>query len=318
MISGIFKEMKPFSQLMFTMFIIVACFLAFLLISMIVAIPLFGFDSIMKISEINDLNNPDNINILKYFQVVQSIGVFIVPPFILAWFFSSKKSGYLQLNKKITLSSALLVFILCFSASPLINFIGEMNAKMQLPGWLAGMEEWMKNAEEKATLLTEAFLKVDGIGGLFFNLFMIALLPAVGEELLFRGVIQKIFTNWTRNSHWGIWIAATLFSALHMQFFGFIPRLLLGVLFGYLLVWSGSMWLPILAHFINNGVAVIGMYLIDKGMIGNELEEIGTSGKTQFTALISLFLVLLVLWIIRRQYLNNEWKAEFINKETKN
>jgi uncharacterized protein len=117
-----------------------------------------------------------------------------------------------------------LVLVLSFAASPFINFIGGLNANMQFPDWLSGVENWMKNAEDKAAEITEAFLKVETVGGLAFNIFMIAFLPAIGEELLFRGVIQRIFTNWTRNYHWGIWISALLFSALHMQFYGFIPE----------------------------------------------------------------------------------------------
>jgi len=141
---------------------------------------------------------------------------------------------------------------------------------------------------------------------------MIALLPAIGEELLFRGVIQRIFIRWTKNSHWGIWIAAILFSALHMQFYGFIPRLLLGALFGYLLVWSGSMWLPIAAHFVNNAVAVIGMYMIDKGTINPEFEEIGSTGDSIYLSVISIAIVALLLWLIKREYKPAEDVHRFI------
>ena len=311
MLSGAFKNMKPLSQLMFAIFVIIASFLAFLVVSLVIAIPVFGMENIINMQAIADLNNPENLIVLKYFQVVQSIGVFIVPPFILALLYNGEITDYLKLDKKTTLTSALLVLLLSFAASPFVNFIGELNSNMQLPSWLSGVEEWMKSAEDKAAQLTEAFLKVDGLGGLVFNLFMIAFLAAVGEELLFRGVIQQIFTNWTRSFHWGIWISAFLFSALHMQFYGFIPRLLLGVLFGYLLVWSGSMWLPMLAHFINNAVAVIGLYMMDHGLIGRDIEEIGTAADRQYLALISVVLIAVLLWMIRQQSLvpkvrNNE------------
>jgi hypothetical protein len=205
------------------------------------------------------------------------------------------------LNKSVNFASVLLVLLLSLSASPLINFIGEMNANMQLPEWLSGVEGWMKNAEESAAELTEAFLKVDSLGGLFFNIFMVAFLPAIGEELLFRGVIQRIFTNWTKNIHWGIWITAMLFSALHMQFYGFVPRMFLGVLFGYLLVWSGSMWLPIIAHFINNCVAVVAMYMIDKKIITPDIEEIGSTSDSYYMAVVSFVLIVIFMLMIKRQ-----------------
>lgn len=301
MLQAVFREMKPFSQLMFAIFVVVASFIVFMLISLVVAIPLFGFDSMMSMAGGVDVFSGENIALLKYFQVVQSIGVFIVPPFILAWLYHGKISEYLLLHKMVTPQSVLLVIVLGFSAMPLINLIGEMNAGMKLPEWLSGLENWIKTREDMAAELTEKFLKIDSFGGYLFNLFMIAFLPAIGEELLFRGVVQRIFTNWTRSLHWGIWISAALFSALHFQFYGFIPRMLLGVMFGYLLVWSGSMWLPIIAHFINNGVAVTGMYLIDKGTIKPEFEEIGSTGDGIYFSVVSVAVVALLLWLIKRE-----------------
>jgi hypothetical protein len=301
MLRAIFRDMRPFSQLMFSVFIIIVSFLVFIVVSLVIAIPVWGMDLMTSITT-PDANNPQSIIILKYFQVVQALGVFIVPPFILAWLFQGEILVYLKLNKGVNLATLLLVALLSITAMPLINLTGELNSNLQLPEWLSGVETWMKNTEEKAAELTELFLKVDGISGLFFNIFMIAVLPAIGEELLFRGVVQRIFTHWTKNSHWGIWIAAILFSALHMQFYGFIPRMLLGALFGYLLLWSGSMWLPIAAHFLNNAVAVVGMYMIDKGTIKPEFEEIGSTGDSVYLSVVSIAFVALLLWLIKREY----------------
>jgi membrane protease YdiL (CAAX protease family) len=301
-----FQGMKPFPQLMFSGFVILVSFLLFLLLSMILAIPLFGLDSMMSIPTIGDLSDPESIRLLKYFQVVQSIGLFIVPPIILAWLFHGRIVEYLYLKRNTTSTSIFLVAVLVFISLPSINFIGEWNTRMEFPEFLAGLERWMKNAEENAAELTEAFLNVETTGGLLFNLFMIAFLPAIGEELLFRGVIQRIFTNWTRNHHWGIWISAILFSALHIQFYGFVPRMLLGVLFGYLLVWSGSMWLPIVAHFFNNGFAVVAMYLVDKNVLNPAVEEIGATTGSRYAAILSLALVFLLMFLIKKENLGNE------------
>jgi uncharacterized protein len=302
-----FRDMKPLPQLMFSIFVVIASFLVFMVLSMVVAIPLFGLDSMLSIPTINEMDNPASIRVLKYFQVVQSFGVFIVPPFILAWLYHGKIAEYLKLDKGVNFESVFLVLVLSFAASPFVNFIGGLNENMQFPEWLSGVENWMRNAEDKAAEITEAFLKVETIGGLAFNIFMIAFLPAIGEELLFRGVIQRIFTNWTRNHHWGIWITALLFSALHLQFYGFVPRMFLGVLFGYLLVLSGSMWLPIIAHFINNGVAVVAMYMIDKELLSPEIEQIGSTADSFYIAAISSVLIFAFLWMIKRQ--NNEIKT---------
>lgn len=304
-----FRDMKPFPQLLFSVFIILISFLAFLVLSLIVAIPLFGIDSLLNIPTINELNNPGSLTILKYFQVVQSIGLFIVPPIILGWLYHGKFVEYLYLNKSFSGASFLLVFVLMFFAAPFINFIGELNNSMEFPEWLSGIERWMKNAEENAAALTEAFLQVETIPGLAFNLFMIAFLPAIGEELLFRGVIQKIFTNMTRNHHLGIWITAVLFSALHIQFYGFVPRVMLGALFGYMLVWSGSMWLPIIAHFLNNAFAVVAYFFINKNLLNPDVENIGSSSNSSYLAIVSFVLVVSFMWMLKRQNEKNAIKV---------
>lgn len=305
-----FRDMKPFPQLMFSVFVILVSFLAFMLVSMLLAIPVFGLGSLLDLPAVNDLSNPESLRILKYFQVIQAIGLFIVPPIILGWLFSGKIREYLFLNKSISFETIFLVIVLMFFASPFVNFIGDLNARMAFPEWLSGVENWMRNSEEKAEQLTRAFLKVDSYGGLAFNLFMIAFLPAIGEEFLFRGVIQRIFTKMTKSHHWGIWISAILFSALHIQFYGFVPRMLLGVMFGYLLVWSGSMWLPMLAHFLNNGIAVVAMFLIDKEMVKPELEEIGSTSGSYYMALISLGLVFLFMLLVKRNNTQNHIPIE--------
>jgi len=300
-----FRGMKPFRQLLFSGFIILVSFLSFTLISLIVAVPLFGLDSLVNIPGINDIDNPESLRILKYFQVVQSIGLFIIPPFIIGWLFGDKLSEYLFMNRSAGRLSVVMAIFITILALPFINFTGELNSRMELPQWLSGVENWMKNAEENAALVTEAFLKVDTVWGLLFNLFMIAFLPAIGEELLFRGVIQKIFTGWTKNHHWGIWITAILFSALHIQFYGFIPRMILGVLFGYLLIWSGSIWLPVIAHFVNNAFAVLAIYFIDKNLLDPKVENIGSTPDSYYSALISFVLVFALLMIMRQSNRQN-------------
>lgn len=296
-----FRGMKPFPQLLFSAFVILACFMAFFVVSLIIAIPFFGLSSIMDMPNINNLGNPESIVILKYFQTVQAIGLFILPPLILGYLFQGSIKEYLYLNKYFNLPTLLLLLVLMFAMAPFINFLGEMNGNMSLPDWMSGVEQWMRTKEDNANLITKAFLKVEKPSGLAFNLFMVALLPAIGEELLFRGVVQKIFTRMTKNVHWGIWISATLFSAMHVQFFGFVPRLLLGALFGYLLIWSGSMWLPILGHFINNAFAVIVMYFIDKGTITPVVEEFGSTSESYYAAFLSLTIVVFLLWLIKKQ-----------------
>jgi len=295
-----FREMKPFSQLMFAAFIMVATVLLFMIVGMIVAIPFFGLESLESTLTPDGLNSPDSLSFLKYFQVIQSIGLFVVPPFILARLYHGNISEYLQINRSTNGFSYLLAAFSLLMVIPFINYLGAINSQMKLPESLSGVENWMKTMENAAEILVEKFMKVEHISGLMFNIFMIAVLPALGEELMFRGVIQRIFTNWTKNYHWGIWITAFLFSAMHMQFYGFLPRMALGAMFGYLLVWTGTMWVPILAHFVNNTMGVLGYFLINKGVITKDVEELGTGKEQLPLVFFSLLSVSYLLFLIYR------------------
>lgn len=295
-----FRDMKPFAQLMFSLFVMVASLLVFMIAATIFAIPFYGMDGLIGSMSASGIESPESINILKYFQVVQSIGLFVVPPFVLAWLYHGNIQEYLQLDKTTTIHSYLYASILVLLMVPAVNFIGEINSRMTFPEGLSGIETWMRNMEDSAELLVQKFMKVDHLSGLLFNIFMIGMLPAIGEELMFRGVIQRIFSTWTKNYHWGIWITAFFFSAMHMQFYGFLPRMALGAMFGYLLVWTGTMWVPILAHFVNNTMGTIGYFLINKKAVSEDIEKWGTGPEQIPILLFSVGAVAVLLYLIFR------------------
>jgi membrane protease YdiL (CAAX protease family) len=231
--------------------------------------------------------------------VVSTIGTFIIPAFVIAFLFDPRPMNYLSLSKKTGLVSTLLVIVALIASLPLINYLGELNSRMSLPAFLSDVEKWMKDSEDKAAALTKGFLDMHSTSDVLFTVFMIALLPAIGEELLFRGVIQRLLGDWSKNSHVAVWTTAVLFSAMHMQFYGFIPRMMLGALLGYLLVWSGSLWLSIIAHFVNNASAVILTYLFKEEMVGVDPDKLGTEGEMT-TVLISIVLTAGLLWLVYR------------------
>lgn len=165
----------------------------------------------------------------------------------------------------------------------------EWNAGFQFPEFAKEFENWARDRENEATQLTEYLTKFDSTGELIVALLVIAVLPAIGEEIVFRGLIQNELFRATKNIHLSIWIAAILFSAIHMQFFGFVPRVLLGALFGYLYYWSGNLSLAILAHFVNNGVSVVAMYLYQKGTFEFDLEtpQAAPANVVMFSAVLT-------------------------------
>ncbi len=292
------SETSSLAKIIFTVFVILVSFLIFQIIGTVIAIPVFNINIFQDTTIFTNLSNPDNVKILKYFQIVQSIGLFIVPPFVIGYFININSVQYLKINNKPDIISLIIAGVTMIAAIPIINFIAEINSQISLPEFLSSIENWMKETENSAQEITDAFLNVNSIYGLLFNILMIAVLPAVGEELLFRGVIQRIFIDWTKNTHIGILIAAILFSAMHIQFYGFLPRLILGLFFGYLLVWSNTIWLPVTAHFINNAFAVIFIYLINKNIINEDIETIGATYETITYTLISLIIIFLLVFSV--------------------
>ncbi len=292
----LFEQSHPFTKLLFLFFIIIGSFLIFLVIGLITAIPFFGITLSSFQSALN-INNPDNIGLIKYMQFIQHMGIFVVPPLIAAYVFSKYPKSYLSADTKSKFPVYLLAAGIIIFAIPFINYTGALNAKMSLPESFAGFEEKIKAMEESAGKMTEAFLNVKSIGGLFINLIIVALLPAVGEEFLFRGVLLKIFKEWTKNKHAAILISAFLFSAVHFQFYGFLPRFLLGALFGYLFVWSKNIWVPVTVHFINNGLAVLLYYFMHDTELYEKADAFGTDTATMPSVIFSVLFAGMFLYL---------------------
>lgn len=302
----------PYSKFLISVGIILMCAVLFTILGTTAGYLYINMNHSISMMEmqtlLSDPTNPVSLTVLKIIQTFSAIGTFIVPPFILAYLFSYDTAEFLSLRKKPSPISLLIILLAMIAATPLINYINEMNAGMHLPGFLKSVEEWMREAEDKAAVLTKAFLQMNNTGDLFFNLFMMALIPAIGEELVFRGLIQRIFLQWSKNTHVAIWTTAIIFSAMHMQFYGFLPRMLLGGMLGYMLIWSGSLWLPIIAHFVNNAGAVIFTYLFQQGVSDIDPDKIGT--ESDFNAvLISLFLTVGLFFILYRKNKYESWKT---------
>ncbi len=270
-------------------------------LSLVVVKLLYGVDVLDIQAFLSDLDNPALLPALKVMQTFQAIGGFILPPM----FFAQLSTGNaLEIEGSFTKPKWLevaLAVMLIFAAQPIINFTAEWNASLDFPDW-GGIEQWMKAQEESTAQLTEKFLVMPTVGSMLFNLFMIGLLPALGEEFLFRGTLQPIFRRMTGNVHFAVIATAFLFSAMHLQFYGFIPRFLLGIVLGYFAVWSGSIWVSVAAHFFNNGAAVLLSYLIQHEMVNKSIETVGTSGNWKAAALsLTLCLFLLQQFYNRRK-----------------
>jgi uncharacterized protein len=295
---GIFGHLSPFKKLILMLLLALLSMAVFMAMGWLFAL-LYYNDFLSFSGQLNNFDNPVVVEVLKFFQIINQIGLFIFPPLMFAYLDEGSISRYLKIDRLPGLLVMVLSCMLVFSALPLIHWSADINELLSLPEWLAGFEKWMKETEENAREITEVFLDVTTTGGLFINLIMIALLPAIGEELFFRGVIQKLFHQWLKNAHWAVIITAVIFSALHLQFYGFLPRTILGIMFGYLFVITKSLWVPILAHFVNNGAAVIVAFLFRKEILQSDYQEIGYSGNPLWVIISILTIVVLFVVIIR-------------------
>lgn len=238
---------------------------------------------------------------MKIGQGVASIFMFVVPPIV--YYYITRKENRMQALGLRRLSSPWWLIIVAVAlmivSIPVTTTLTTWNEGMHLGGAFSGIEKWMKELEETAQALTDKMTNVDTIGGLLLNLLVIALIPAVGEEMTFRGVIQQSLTR-RMNPHIAIILSAAIFSFFHFQFFGFFPRLFLGILLGYMFYITGSLWTSILMHFVNNGAAVTLYYLGNIGVI----EDAEHWGETQNVWIIVASAVMtlgLIIWSWRKR-----------------
>ena len=236
-------------------------------------------------------NHMSYVELLRLNLSVQSLGLFVIPPFFVALLFSNHPFKYLQISYAPSFMSVLGVVVCMVVAIPFMNCIIDWNEAMHLPKALAGFESWMRESEKAAQAMTNQILDMQSVGGLLIVLLIVGVLAGVGEELTFRGILQRLILDKCHNRHIAIWTAAFIFSAIHFQFYGFIPRLLLGAFFGYLLIGSGNLWLPIIAHFLNNAMTTLYTYFSKDNLFLASYETIGTAdSSTAWMAWVSLAL----------------------------
>ena len=240
----------------------------------------------MTLIQNQDLSNQASINYLKLMQLFSGVGFFITPTLFYAYL-TNFDFKFLKLSRQNTI----LVIAIMLLITPFIGLLLEWNMMIPAP-------EWLTQFDVHSEAIVEAFLQMDTLWDLFYTILVIAVVPAIGEELLFRGYLQQKLGNWLRNPHTAILITAFLFSAIHFHFQGIIPRFVLGVLLGYLFYWSNSLWLPILAHFVNNAQAVIFSYPLFKVDSGaySLLSETKIDPMMALFSLVSVVLLLYVLY----------------------
>ena len=242
-----------------------------------------------------------SLSSLRFMQITSQIFTFVLPPMLYAMLVKKEPMTALGL-KKVTYHWFVIGIAMMYAILPLNNIFAEWNAGLKLPESMSGIEEMMRSMQESATELTEKMLNVNNIGGLIINIIMIAGLAALGEELLFRSIIQTSLIKICRNAHIGIFLASAIFSFIHFEFYGFIPRLVIGLLLGYMYYYSKSIWVPMTMHFANNATIVFLYYLNNIGLTNIDVEGFGETNIV--VLLLSVIATAALFWLAIRRTRN--------------
>ncbi len=246
-----------------------------------------------------DPNNTFIIVFLKVMQVILVAITFIVPVLFFSVVIRHEKWKFLPLQKAPNIKQFVIALTICIVALPIVSYTAEWNSNIHFPDSLKNIESWMRIKENAANETIKIFFANNTIGNMISNLFVVAFMAGLSEEIFFRGFIQRLFIENKLNHHLAIWFTAILFSAIHLQFFGFVPRVLLGAVLGYLYFYSGNLWLSIIAHTVNNGFAVVMAYIT--GSIDADLfADKGTETINLVLVLSSIVIIFTQLFLLKR------------------
>jgi len=253
------KQIHPGFQFM----ILVGLLLGFLIFGQLLAGVIigvkYGQDVLMDIANLK-LSSPHAQSALWVMQTTGTTIPILITPIVFSYLIVREPDEYLKNNFHFPWLLIVLVFFIMLLGFPVIEFLGNLNQKFPI-------SKALRDYENEVQKMSDSMLQMNSFWSMIFDLLFIGLLTAIIEEVLFRGAMQSVFIRWTKNKHAAVWIVAILFSAFHMEFSGFIPRMFLGLLFGYFTVWSGSIWPAIWAHFVNNGTIVVITYMAQQKLV---------------------------------------------------
>ena len=234
------------------------------LLSFLPLLQLVGWQDIFNTDSaklIDRLLVPAHASTFRFMQFISTLFIFFIPAWIYAWVCHSKPAKHLGLSAQTPWQQQGVVFMMMMVALPVVGSLQEMT--MQLP-WSSSMLEEFKVAEKSYNKQIAVIARMDNVADLLLSLVMVAALPALFEEILFRGALQNLLTRWMKNPITAIIVTAILFSAVHGSALGFLSRIFLGILLGWIYYRSGNLWLSIIGHFVNNGIAILALYSTKK------------------------------------------------------
>lgn len=225
-----------------------------------------GVDLIALTQAIDPSNQNENARVaMLFFQAFAgSIGTFLIPALMFPNAIGRKAVQFIRVVYPFKLYYLLVAPLLVIVAMPFISWLNLLNQAFTFPEQYKAFEASLRALETQAETITKMLIQSHSTGDFLLNLIVVAILPAIAEEFFFRGVLQNFTRICFYNNHVAVWFAAIIFSGIHGQFFGFIPRMVLGAGLGYLYLYSGNIWVAVFAHFVNNALALVAYSLSQK------------------------------------------------------
>lgn len=292
--------LRTMNKLMGFMFLWIIIAIGYSFLQSAALVWVFGEDVAQKAMEDLDFIR-ENRQLLGALQMGYTIFVFLFPAFLYALLQKKNVWRTYSLNRVPNMTVLMLGVGAIVCSIPFILTTSELNLKLPLPDFLVHDEDRLEG-------MLGALMEMNSIGQLAFNLLMMAVLPAIAEEVFFRGGLQRLFRQATGNADIAVIVSAVVFSSIHMQFSGFIPRLVLGMLFGYMFYWSRNLWVPIVCHMIYNGYQIVLYYIYSKDGSLPDAEEF--AGEQTIPVWASLISVLLMFLILRQFYTRTVLRKE--------
>jgi membrane protease YdiL (CAAX protease family) len=233
---------------------------------------------------------------LKLFQFINSIFSFIVPAFLFGYFSTTAPIGYLGIRKNVSPVILILAIFLMVAVQPFATWLGGLNAKVDF----GPVQETFKAAEAQSTKMLNLFLKMGSPFDLLLNLLIMAVLPAIGEELFFRGSLQKVLLRWIKTPWLSILISSFVFALMHLNFFKILPIFTLGIMLGTVYYVTRNLWYCILIHFLNNATAVLLVYYADKNETIKKMASDNFS-MPFYSALLSIIITVGIIYFMKKE-----------------
>ena len=238
-------------------------------------------------------STPNGATMLWILQICSSTLPLLWASVVFGFVVVKQPKQVLKANMPPSLQEVLLIVGVMLLCIPFMEWLINFNQHLKLPAALKGIDDWMREKEAQAATEMQVLLQMKTVGQLLFNVLMVGLATAIAEEFFFRGCLQSIFTQWLKNHHYSILLTAAIFSAIHLEFLGFLPRMALGMFFGYFVHYSRSIWTGVLGHFINNGGQVLMLYFYQR-----HTTHVNPDGQYTFSYPLYVFSLLSTIFLI--------------------